>query len=170
MSPYLVFFFSSRRRHTRFKCDWSSDVCSSDLAPPSAESCCSETSPATSLSPSPPTTCRPAVRSKEAGAPHTSRSRTSTWWRPPLRDPPLHISPTLLRTNSLTSDAGCSNCRPASIPRTTRTPIPYLPTSCFIGRSFSNPCHLLSAALTTLPQAPATSSPFSVLKKMATAQ
>src|SRR5260370_9299807 len=27
-----VFFFSSRRRHTRFKCDWSSDVCSSDLA------------------------------------------------------------------------------------------------------------------------------------------
>src|SRR6185369_18017232 len=23
--------FSSRRRHTRFKCDWSSDVCSSDL-------------------------------------------------------------------------------------------------------------------------------------------
>src|SRR5260370_18370061 len=27
----LGFFFSSRRRHTRFKCDWSSDVCSSDL-------------------------------------------------------------------------------------------------------------------------------------------
>src|SRR2546430_8667884 len=26
-----VFFFSSRRRHTRFDCDWSSDVCSSDL-------------------------------------------------------------------------------------------------------------------------------------------
>src|SRR2546430_1834068 len=23
-------FFSSRRRHTRFDCDWSSDVCSSD--------------------------------------------------------------------------------------------------------------------------------------------
>src|SRR2546430_11445529 len=29
----LVFFFSSRRRHTRFDCDWSSDVCSSDLRP-----------------------------------------------------------------------------------------------------------------------------------------
>src|SRR5207237_3849543 len=29
---YLDFFFSSRRRHTRFKCDWSSDVCSSDLS------------------------------------------------------------------------------------------------------------------------------------------
>src|SRR2546430_16682444 len=28
------FFFSSRRRHTRFDCDWSSDVCSSDLAGP----------------------------------------------------------------------------------------------------------------------------------------
>src|SRR6266478_1792325 len=27
----LGFFFSSRRRHTRFDCDWSSDVCSSDL-------------------------------------------------------------------------------------------------------------------------------------------
>src|SRR5205085_8463466 len=28
------FFFSSRRRHTRFDCDWSSDVCSSDLVTP----------------------------------------------------------------------------------------------------------------------------------------
>src|SRR5476649_3043934 len=27
-------FFSSRRRHTRSLCDWSSDVCSSDLASP----------------------------------------------------------------------------------------------------------------------------------------
>src|SRR6267143_6820979 len=27
------FFFSSRRRHTRWNCDWSSDVCSSDLHP-----------------------------------------------------------------------------------------------------------------------------------------
>src|SRR2546430_6313393 len=36
MRRYIVlcavfFFFSSRRRHTRFDCDWSSDVCSSDL-------------------------------------------------------------------------------------------------------------------------------------------
>src|SRR5690606_39500463 len=29
-----VFFFSSRRRHTRFSRDWSSDVCSSDLEAP----------------------------------------------------------------------------------------------------------------------------------------
>src|SRR5699024_11903605 len=28
----FYFFFSSRRRHTRSKRDWSSDVCSSDLA------------------------------------------------------------------------------------------------------------------------------------------
>src|SRR5699024_11700865 len=28
-----LFFFSSRRRHTRSKRDWSSDVCSSDLMP-----------------------------------------------------------------------------------------------------------------------------------------
>src|SRR5256886_3934805 len=28
---FSFFFFSSRRRHTRFDCDWSSDVCSSDL-------------------------------------------------------------------------------------------------------------------------------------------
>src|SRR2546430_15473847 len=29
---FSFFFFSSRRRHTIFDCDWSSDVCSSDLA------------------------------------------------------------------------------------------------------------------------------------------
>src|SRR2546429_5230556 len=30
-SCWLIFFFSSRRRHTRCSRDWSSDVCSSDL-------------------------------------------------------------------------------------------------------------------------------------------
>src|SRR3712207_7619370 len=29
----VMLFFSSRRRHTRYWCDWSSDVCSSDLYP-----------------------------------------------------------------------------------------------------------------------------------------
>src|SRR5690348_18212368 len=29
---FIFFFFSSRRRHTRWTGDWSSDVCSSDLA------------------------------------------------------------------------------------------------------------------------------------------
>src|SRR5215211_8935529 len=31
MISFFFFFFSSRRRHTRSLCDWSSDVCSSDL-------------------------------------------------------------------------------------------------------------------------------------------
>src|SRR5215211_6700054 len=31
MGSTIFFFFSSRRRHTRSLCDWSSDVCSSDL-------------------------------------------------------------------------------------------------------------------------------------------
>src|SRR5438477_6602364 len=33
MFVFVFFFFSSRRRHTRLTCDWSSDVCSSDLVP-----------------------------------------------------------------------------------------------------------------------------------------
>src|SRR5580698_7975766 len=34
MGIFFFFFFSSRRRHTSLTCDWSSDVCSSDLAMP----------------------------------------------------------------------------------------------------------------------------------------
>src|SRR5476651_2751547 len=33
VSCLIFFFFSSRRRHTRYWRDWSSDVCSSDLQP-----------------------------------------------------------------------------------------------------------------------------------------
>src|SRR5699024_2964007 len=40
----LIFFFSSRRRHTISKRDWSSDVCSSDLVPPLRSSRLSRTS------------------------------------------------------------------------------------------------------------------------------
>src|SRR6266480_5896577 len=36
MINFFFFFFSSRRRHTRLTCDWSSDVCSSDLVPTAA--------------------------------------------------------------------------------------------------------------------------------------
>src|SRR5256886_4947935 len=43
------FFFSSRRRHTRFDCDWSSDVCSSDLrsdgGPPDDLTACATRTP-----------------------------------------------------------------------------------------------------------------------------
>src|SRR3989449_9922278 len=38
MYRILFFFFSSRRRHTRCSRDWSSDVCSSDLALSAADS------------------------------------------------------------------------------------------------------------------------------------
>src|SRR3712207_9277773 len=37
---FVVFFFSSRRRHTRYWRDWSSDVCSSDLLGDLAELRC----------------------------------------------------------------------------------------------------------------------------------
>src|SRR5262249_59920013 len=37
ISLAVVFFFSSRRRHTRLVSDWSSDVCSSDLTATAAD-------------------------------------------------------------------------------------------------------------------------------------
>src|SRR2546427_8503410 len=60
----LFFFFSSRRRHTRFDCDWSSDVCSSDLTPASGP-LGPVTTPPISLSPALPAPCvlRHAARS-----------------------------------------------------------------------------------------------------------
>src|SRR5437868_9177503 len=36
----MLFFFSSRRRHTRSKRDWSSDVCSSDLCATACQKRC----------------------------------------------------------------------------------------------------------------------------------
>src|SRR5690606_40039081 len=47
----LVFFFSSRRRHTRFSRDWSSDVCSSDLTSQSKERAEREAPPCLSFDP-----------------------------------------------------------------------------------------------------------------------
>src|SRR5699024_11998055 len=46
-----LFFFSSRRRHTRSKRDWSSDVCSSDLRPATTIVHRAIRSPRVSLSP-----------------------------------------------------------------------------------------------------------------------
>src|SRR5690606_40464016 len=48
------FFFSSRRRHTRFSRDWSSDVCSSDLT-------CRFLSPGTSPASTRPSSTTPSV-------------------------------------------------------------------------------------------------------------
>src|SRR5436190_20438812 len=73
----FFFFFSSRRRHTRSLCDWSSDVCSSDLAPrrrsrpvrrPSSPRSRSRTS----------TRARPPSRSEERRVGKECRSRWST--------------------------------------------------------------------------------------------
>src|SRR6266568_8202310 len=62
----FLFFFSSRRRHTRWNCDWSSDVCSSDPPPAArawpdgptslvpAGAAAPSPSPATTLTPVPP--------------------------------------------------------------------------------------------------------------------
>src|SRR2546430_5814402 len=54
------FFFSSRRRHTRFDCDWSSDVCSSDLGPSSPTPASGSSGPPTTSAPHP--CARPASR------------------------------------------------------------------------------------------------------------
>src|SRR2546430_6455666 len=53
----MCFFFSSRRRHTRFDCDWSSDVCSSDLL----------TITATDLELSIRTSCEAKIKKEGAG-------------------------------------------------------------------------------------------------------
>src|SRR5207249_8256172 len=71
----LVFFFSSRRRHTRSKRDWSSDVCSSDLcehALVSAQVAGSAVIPASMLRP---------PRSEERRVGKGCR----TWWMPSHR-------------------------------------------------------------------------------------
>src|SRR5690606_39291257 len=61
----FVFFFSSRRRHTRFSRDWSSDVCSSDLAASPAQRC-SPRSPTAAPQPGAPDPAHtPASRSEE---------------------------------------------------------------------------------------------------------
>src|SRR5690606_15695415 len=51
-----AFFFSSRRRHTSFSRDWSSDVCSSDLERPAEN--CDEDSGDREPSPAPPRSFR----------------------------------------------------------------------------------------------------------------
>src|SRR5256885_10922669 len=72
----LIFFFSSRRRHTRLQGDWSSDVCSSDLPDDSAfqghqDSVCS-LSIAASMSPS--SKCPETSMQRSSAASISSRS------------------------------------------------------------------------------------------------
>src|SRR5690625_7306203 len=68
---YLIkFFFSSRRRHTRWPRDWSSDVCSSDLASPATAAL----APRSEGCPSPSAPCpgSSAPRSQCTGSPISS--------------------------------------------------------------------------------------------------
>src|SRR5256885_10008492 len=60
----VVFFFSSRRRHTRLQGDWSSDVCSSDL--PSATGF-PDSSTTTALMPGKARVAEPGLRAVSAG-------------------------------------------------------------------------------------------------------
>src|SRR5438445_491162 len=66
-----VFFFSSRRRHTRYWRDWSSDVCSSDL-----------TASASSTRSSPRPSCSRKRRSCCAASLPWDRSRSGWRWKP----------------------------------------------------------------------------------------
>src|SRR5260221_10809382 len=75
------FFFSSRRRHTRSLCDWSSDVCSSDLFPPAslAPTCgtpCEKRWPSTTAKRRHlPPTCGRASRTASSGTPRSEERR-----------------------------------------------------------------------------------------------
>src|SRR5947207_15247812 len=81
----FIFFFSSRRRHTRSLCDWSSDVCSSDLTIPAAagQSPRRQRRPGTTgdrrcRGSRPKSTSRGAGESEERRVGKECRSR---WWR-----------------------------------------------------------------------------------------
>src|SRR5256886_3271665 len=72
----FFFFFSSRRRHTRFDCDWSSDVCSSDLE--KSREKLSALGYVASGKTSPPTSIDPKDRIDVANDMHDARDRKST--------------------------------------------------------------------------------------------
>src|SRR5206468_7793661 len=67
---FFFFFFSSRRRHTRSDRDWSSDVCSSDLAPTRVS-----TQPQSRATGSVLITSRPTARSWPSGPTRSEERR-----------------------------------------------------------------------------------------------
>src|SRR5436309_6275883 len=75
----LLFFFSSRRRHTRFSRDWSSDVCSSDLVVVTAHQSGYQFGRRGS---SPEHLARFCVRSQVAPSAGCSVLSTIRWWHP----------------------------------------------------------------------------------------
>src|SRR5438034_1837573 len=77
---YLFFFFSSRRRHTRSLCDWSSDVCSSDLGrlrPPALA----------------PQLRRDPLGGREHAKPVSCPESPTSWSPGPRRAPPVAAAP-----------------------------------------------------------------------------
>src|SRR5260370_6329178 len=60
------YFFSSRRRHTKFKCDWSSDVCSSDLKSNTSLSAPRKPTPKRASSPRTPPSARRSSTAESA--------------------------------------------------------------------------------------------------------
>src|SRR5699024_1700756 len=89
----LDFFFSSRRRHTRSKRDWSSDVCSSDLTQTS--------SPTPSQSSTPSSTPTPTRTSTPTPTP----TRTATPTPTPTPTPTRTATPTPTPTPTPTKTA-----------------------------------------------------------------
>src|SRR5689334_23986376 len=76
---FFFFFFSSRRRHTRWNCDWSSDVCSSDLPAPCAGASGRRSSGSRRTRRPPPTSrCSPARRTGSGGCARSTGTRTRT--------------------------------------------------------------------------------------------
>src|SRR5207249_6359029 len=77
--PGVSFFFSSRRRHTRSKRDWSSDVCSSDLAFATSEcdSSCAKTEAKNKRAAKTAITQFSVIRSEERRVGKECRSRWS---------------------------------------------------------------------------------------------
>src|SRR5688572_32414716 len=92
---FFFFFFSSRRRHTRFDCDWSSDVCSSDLP---------ASSPVTALA-GKVAGARISVGTGAPGAPPAIRLRGSTNLGIGGSSPLIIVDGVVTRTNIADLDA-----------------------------------------------------------------
>src|SRR2546426_2035634 len=89
----LLFFFSSRRRHTRLQGDWSSDVCSSDLSTTSrarTSRCARRATTAGSRNCRAPPAPRAPARPRSGWAPDEARGNEPVTSGPP---PPPSILP-----------------------------------------------------------------------------
>src|SRR6266571_1461513 len=95
-----VFFFSSRRRHTRLTCDWSSDVCSSDLASSASMLCQAKAFLPVSMNQE-GTAWRAFIASLRADRSRSSSQPSRTW----LASPGIDLSFTLTESSEGTGPA-----------------------------------------------------------------